>query len=293
MQETDRRLLQYQHFSCSRCAFEHYAMIDARDTLISTAYSQDVDYATDIVLGANHRRLIQWHHRKAISYLSASGALAGANVLDVGCHTGFFVRELRNRGVEASGIDQNETAVSFGRRAYELEGNISTASLVDLKHAGKLFKIVTAFEVLEHVEQPVLLLDQMLDVLEPHGNLIISVPNRNMCWRPPLDYPPHHLSRFSPRSIREMVCGRSMEILLHVEQMSVYELVRNFVGAKFRNREVPSLRGGAFKLHGTSLAVRRVLNAIRPLASRSLSPLDFLLHRWGVRYIGQLIVARR
>lgn len=284
---------QFAHLACGDCGFESYRSPDAVGNPGSSVYETDSDYQDDVILGSNHRRLLQWHHKAALDLLFT---LRGSNchrVLDVGCHTGFFVRELLNRGVDAHGVDWNSAALKHGKTAYDLEGRISSSQLSDLGARGERYSVVTSFEVLEHVAAPAELLAQMVDVVQPGGALAISVPNARMIWRPPLDYPPHHMSRFTPRAIRRLLERHSLQVVAHIEQMSVYELLRHRVGVLLRDQSKSSLRGGAFRYRRASLAGRRFLNAIRPGAYLAVAPLDKALHWLGMRYIGQLIVARR
>ena len=265
-------------------------MVDAGT--LSSLYEPDADYAHEISIASNHRRLLQWHHHHTLAFLAKCGMPSNNRVLDVGCHTGFFVRELVNRGFDAAGIDPNASAVAFGESAYGLPGRISTQTLSDMKASGERFGIVTAFEVLEHVPCPAALLDEMLGVLEPKGLIALSVPSTRMCWRPPLDYPPHHLSRFTPESVRCLLEARSLKVVSHLEQMSIFELARHFFGSLLRDPAAPSLRGGTLRLQGFTTTLRKVLNIARPGATAMAYPVDRLLFALGVRYIGQLVIAR-
>lgn len=278
---------------CEKCGFEHFFVKKDRTTISGKMYESDSDYQDDLILASDHQEMLQWQHRYALHFFSKSNLSTTNRMLDVGCHNGFFVKELVNLGFDAYGIDFNRDAVDFGRSIYNLGERINLQKLEDLKIKKDCFNVISLFEVIEHVENPKELLKNVVDILNPDGILILSIPNRNMCWRPPLDYPPHHLSRFTPDAIRFLVLSLNLHIVNHVEQMSVFELCRNFFGTKFRNKSAKSLRGGKFKYHKLSLLARRVLNAIRPIAYNLFRPIDILLHRMGLRYIGQVIIVRK
>lgn len=287
---------QYEGFTssvCVKCGFEHFFQKEQSTMISGKMYGSDADYQDDLILALNHKKMLQWHHRYALRFISKSNLSAGIRILDVGCHTGFFVKEVLNLGFDAYGIDFNKKSVNFGLKAYNLDGRISLTTLEDIRSTGNRFEIISLFEVIEHVHNPRELIESILDLLQPGGILILSTPNKNMCWRPPLDYPPHHLSRFTPTSIQSLLLSLGLSIVDHAEQMSLFELTRNFFGTKFRNQSAKSFRGGEFKYHELSLWIRRLLNTIRPIAYGLFHPVDILLYQMGLRYIGQVIIARK
>lgn len=105
---------------------------------------------------------------------------------------------------------------------------------------GKRFDAITLFEVLEHLPDAKAFLGSATQLLEDGGVLILSTPNNKMCWRPPLDYPPHHLSRFTTKSLQGYLSQLGMHTLYSDEQMSTYELARHYVGTFFVQKTVPA-----------------------------------------------------
>jgi SAM-dependent methyltransferase len=126
--------------------------------------------------------------------------LAGRQrILEVGSGTGFFVemagRELK--GAKVQGIEFNENAVS---QAREKELPVVQMDLDELGRRGETFDAVCGFQVLEHVHHPRELLAAMVQILEPGGVLVLSVPNRDSFLRHQynlLDMPPHHMTRWN------------------------------------------------------------------------------------------------
>jgi SAM-dependent methyltransferase len=70
-------------------------------------------------------------------------------VLDAGCAKGFLVEALRDRGVEAYGIDLSEYAISQVRR--DIKRYCRVASLVD--PIAERFDLIVCIEVLEHIPE--------------------------------------------------------------------------------------------------------------------------------------------
>jgi len=92
---------------------------------------------------------------------------------------------------------------------------------------------------------------QISTLLKKGGVIIISTPNSRMCWRPALDFPPHHLSRFTPEALRGCVTRFGFEPIRLFQQMSSYDLIRNYVGTFFREKKIRVYVGVHLKLlHG-------------------------------------------
>jgi 2-polyprenyl-3-methyl-5-hydroxy-6-metoxy-1,4-benzoquinol methylase len=107
-------------------------------------------------------------------------------LLDVGCGVGQVVKDLKTQGFCAHGIDVSETSIELARIHSE------TCQVYDgrqIPFPNETFQAVGAFNVLEHVEDPVSFLDEMSRVLRPGGRMVVSSPNflRVLGWK---DYHP-------------------------------------------------------------------------------------------------------
>lgn len=280
----------FRHSKCDDCGYEHFL---ADSTVVSSGlYQDDADYIADMEISRDHRSLLQWNHYKAIDYIQR-GCRQGATVLDVGCFNGFLVRELLNRGFDAKGVDFNEVAIEFGRMKYGLGDRISTQAVEDLVPPERGYDVITLFEVIEHLPSFDRLLGVLSGCLALGGVLIISTPNARMSWRPPLDFPPHHLSRFTPEALRALVRSHGLEDVASYEQASLFDCLRNYIGLFFRANRDSSLRGGEFRMRGFVNLARRGANLFKRSIYVALYPIDRLLGSMGFRYISQVVIARR
>jgi SAM-dependent methyltransferase len=279
----------YMFFKCPSCFHQFYIPFSSMGTNVNNKlYQEDPDYNNDLLLSKDYNNMIQWNHLRAISFIKKNKKIK--LVLDIGTYNGFFVKYLRNRGLEAYGYDFNEEAISVGIKNYNLDG-IITANLSDLNY--KKFDCITAFEVIEHLENPENFIKQFNSKLNDGGYLILSCPNNKMLWRPPLDYPPHHLSRFSPVSLSIFIEKLGYKVIIVDEQMSLFDLIRNYVGVYFRDKTKPSLKGGQFKERKKINYLKTKLNKSRVFFYFIFSPIDRLLYHLGFRYISQLIIAEK
>lgn len=107
-------------------------------------------------------------------------------ILDVGCGVGQVVHSLTQAGCRARGVEVSEANLALAR---ELPGEFHLYDGISLPFPDHAVDVVGAFNVLEHVEEPVRLLDEMTRVLRPGGQLVVSSPNffRVLGWR---DYHP-------------------------------------------------------------------------------------------------------
>jgi SAM-dependent methyltransferase len=96
-------------------------------------------------------------------------------LLDIGCGLGFFLKRLQDV-YEVHGIDLSEHAV---RRAQQVaaKAELGVACASHLPFRTNSFDIVTAFDVVEHLEEPDLLFREIRRVLSQDGLLIFSTPN--------------------------------------------------------------------------------------------------------------------
>ena len=102
-----------------------------------------------------------------------SDVTAGKKVLDLGCSSGLLSERLRALGHYVVGVDMIEHPGVRDRVDDFVLADLE-AGLPDL--VGE-FDLVLAADVIEHVRQPVALLEQMSRVVGPGGRLIVSTPN--------------------------------------------------------------------------------------------------------------------
>lgn len=147
-------------------------------------------------------------------YLPPAPAGRDRRILDVGCGTGTMLAHLAQYGV-TEGVDADSNAVRFcHRRGVSRVSHLTTD---ELPFAAREFDLVTAFDVLEHVEDDLGMLREIERVLRPGGMLLLSVPAYRFLWGPH-DEINHHKRRYVSRHVRE----RLREAGLAVERVSYF-----------------------------------------------------------------------
>ncbi|MBA2745048.1 MAG: methyltransferase domain-containing protein [Flavisolibacter sp.] len=99
-------------------------------------------------------------------------------VLDVGCGNGVISRHLGRLGFNVLGIDVSEKTIEIARNISPMPNvKFMTKSAEELVASGEKYDAVICSEVLEHLNEPGLLLKVLHDCLAENGKLIVTVPN--------------------------------------------------------------------------------------------------------------------
>lgn len=105
--------------------------------------------------------------------LLARAGIAPCRLLDAGCGPGWTLERFAAAGFDARGADASPAAVALAR------GRGLAAETLDLERdaiPGR-FPLIAAFEVLEHLRDPLATLGKLAAALEPGGRLLVSLPN--------------------------------------------------------------------------------------------------------------------
>jgi 2-polyprenyl-3-methyl-5-hydroxy-6-metoxy-1,4-benzoquinol methylase len=139
----------------------------------------------------------------------------GADLLDVGCGTGYFLSVCKQDGWKVEGVELNDLARTTAEtRIYQPVFH----SLDVLALTGKKFDVITLWHVFEHLFDINNTFNQLKHLLKPGGRLILALPNPTAAdagyykeyWAA-YDVP-RHLSHFSPKSVALLVEKHRMKI---------------------------------------------------------------------------------
>jgi SAM-dependent methyltransferase len=93
-------------------------------------------------------------------------------LLDVGCGPGYFLSHLKERGIRARGLEVNPSCIRFCRE----QGLDVDANDLSQEPDGR-YSLITMFDVLEHLAEPVEVLRTVHRKLRPGGHLLAYTPN--------------------------------------------------------------------------------------------------------------------
>jgi SAM-dependent methyltransferase len=112
-------------------------------------------------------------------YAFAARLSEQARVLDIGCGTGYGTAELAQHARSATGIDVAAEAIGYARAHYPLvNATFLAASATALPFSPASFDLITAFEVIEHLDNWHELLIEARRLLHADGIFLVSTPNK-------------------------------------------------------------------------------------------------------------------
>lgn len=101
------------------------------------------------------------------------------DALDIGCGAGLAVEELGKVFNKVSGLDVSPEALSFCRKRGL--NNLVLSSVDNINSPDRSFDLITAFDVLEHVDDQKAL-QECHRILRPSGIIIVTVPAYQSLW---------------------------------------------------------------------------------------------------------------
>lgn len=130
-------------------------------------------------------------------------------ILDVGCSFGFFLDAARQRGWSTAGLDIGEYAAKFAREKLGLE--VYVATLADAPLEPGSFDAVAAWNLVEHLDDPVTELDCINALLRPGGIFVFTTGDvgsylrrmQGLRWRSFI--PPIHIVNYNTRAITKLL----------------------------------------------------------------------------------------
>ncbi|MEQ1849903.1 MAG: class I SAM-dependent methyltransferase [Candidatus Peribacteraceae bacterium] len=131
------------------------------------------------------------------------------SVLDIGCGCGYFLEKMQERGWKCSGIDISKEASDEALKRANLHIQTGDESL--LEGMESRFDIVSLWDVIEHLPEPVKSLKRIRNIIQPGGLLILETQNFQSFFARLLGKRWHHykhlehLWHFSPQSIEQIL----------------------------------------------------------------------------------------
>ncbi len=108
--------------------------------------------------------------------LSHVGDVKGKSILDIGCGGGLVCEPLARLGAQVTGVDADTQAIEIAQAHGEgLDITYINGAAEDLQQQ---FDIVLALEIIEHVANPALFVQQVSKLVKPGGVVIFSTLNR-------------------------------------------------------------------------------------------------------------------
>lgn len=189
-------LMHYAYFECPAC--RHLFAIENVDLgeLFDNYRAADYDSAVESRYAAKT-------YARAVA---ARVGRTGGSLLDVGCGDGAFLWEARRTGLARHVVGVEPSLAAIQASDPEIRPSILVGALEQLEIKER-FDLVTFFQTIEHVRNPVMFLERLRSLVAPGGHLAIvghdwtSTVNRILGTSSPI-FDIEHLQIFSETSMR-------------------------------------------------------------------------------------------
>lgn len=188
-------------------------------------YGDDLScFYGDDYYGSRHGFTASYRARRRLQLVTRMvGAGGGRRLLDVGCGDGTFLLAAQAKGWRVVGTEAHP-------RIAQAAGLDVRESIGEVKDCSPFF-CITLWHSLEHMKDPVALLESLVSVLAPDGVILIAVPDaegiqaqvfRSKWFH--LDLP-RHLYHFGHRSLARLFVGSGLTITHQWHQEFEYDLM--------------------------------------------------------------------
>ena len=148
-------------------------------------------------------------------------------ILDVGCATGFFLEEAKSKGFEPYGIELSEFSFKEGERKFG--DHIYLGTIEEIPFEINFFDVITMFDLLEHVKNPLTTLRCCRRILKPRGIIAAVLPDTSSIsaqlmrknWT---HYKKEHLFYFSKQTITSLMKQEAFEVMRNKPATKVMNL---------------------------------------------------------------------
>ncbi len=152
-------------------------------------------------------------------------------LFEVGCATGFFLQLAKDRDFEVSGIDVSEYAIKKGQEKGLV---VTVAAIEDITNDTKS-DVIAMYDLIEHVKNPVDVLQRTRDMLVPGGLIVLTTPDAGSLWARAWGtkwhafVPPQHLFYFSDKNLCEILTAHGFEVVTvahHGKRFAIPYIIR-------------------------------------------------------------------
>lgn len=200
----------FKLLSCHDCGTVTVDPFPTIDELI--AFYQSYEGTTDYRIKQDKKiRRAKGRIKRLIKY-------APGNIfLDVGCNYGFTVKAALDLGLNAKGIDIDDTAVNASKEIFGAP-MFETISVQDYASRGSKADIVYTSEVIEHVPEPDEFVAAIAQILNKDGVLYLTTPDGGH-WSLPANFadwgmvmPPEHITYFTRKGMTKLLEKHGLKI---------------------------------------------------------------------------------
>jgi 2-polyprenyl-3-methyl-5-hydroxy-6-metoxy-1,4-benzoquinol methylase len=219
-------------------------------------------------------------------YAWATALASGRRTLDAGCGLGYGAAMLADAGANSvAAVDVAPEIVDVARDQAGDRVTFEVADVRSLPLGDDAFDLVVCFEVIEHITEQEIALDELRRVLAPGGLLVMSSPN------PDVNVPgnPHHVHELTPAELEGLLSHRwgAVRILQQYDFEASAVLTAESVehGSRIDPIEVRKLEVGRRGGHPYSIAIAG--DSLPDVGSLVMLTSSFEVREWVERFDDQ------
>ena len=129
-------------------------------------------------------RTLQVVNPVRLHYIEKSADLKHKAVLDIGCGGGLLCEAMAEKSAQVTGIDASDISILIAKDHLlqtDLTVNYLTCTIEQFAASGQQqFDVISCMEMLEHVPDPVAIIETTAKLLKPGGHFFLSTINRNL-----------------------------------------------------------------------------------------------------------------
>ena len=221
---------------CRSCS-HIYVKNRLRNYILLNLYSESDADSLNRKIQESEQRKKYWYkvYNKYLSYFRETN-INNDNILDVGSGNGLFlVHASENSDYVTHAIDFNEDNYNFlvdlvGKENYYFKQRIEEIDFGDKK-----FGLITFWGVLEHVTNPIEILQKCYEVLDEDGIVIFLIPNiysrafKILGISTPTLSPRAHINFFTEKSFKKLCKQTNLKILEFFQELPVIDLMYPYI----------------------------------------------------------------
>jgi 2-polyprenyl-3-methyl-5-hydroxy-6-metoxy-1,4-benzoquinol methylase len=129
----------------------------------------------------------------------------GTQAIDFGCGPGFGTALLAEAGAAVTGVDHYQEVIQHARETYA-DLHFETGDVLHWDQPPQSLDLITAFELIEHLDRPEDFLRQCATWLRPGGRLVLSTPNKLVHLLLRIQWP-YHVREYGYSELRELLAA--------------------------------------------------------------------------------------
>ena len=242
----------YEIIDCQACGFAHSTPLPTEDTVeqIYTAEYYSAVKPEYIALVEKERT---WHESVFNERLGVlEGAVQGRRLLEVGSGPGIFLQTAVSRGWTVQGFEPSREAWAYSTKVLHMP--VENTFFTHEKTQNEPFDSAYLGLVLEHIPNPIQMLENVRRCLKPEGVICVAVPNDFSPLQRALHEqgfpewwgaPPHHLNYFTHESLKRILERTGFAVISQTATfpLEIFSLLgMNYIGNDEVGRKCHQLR---------------------------------------------------